>query len=144
MVINKFNRKHPSVIILLTFLMIMHLRNNWLKSNTYILIGQVKKKMFHRNFVMSQCLTLVSSEMGAGTRSGKISMLSTIPALDTSGQHVTFVNARAPMEIMVFDSKPVRPRILLRGYIYLSTTAQGFAVCMFLALISANLHPNPL
>lgn len=91
---------------------------------------------------MNQCFPLVSSEMDDGTRSGKTSMLSTIPALDTSGQHITSLNARMPMTIMVFGSKPVRPCILLRGY--LSTTTHGFAVCMLLALISANWHSNPL
>jgi len=49
-------------------------------------------------------------------------MLSTVVALGTSGQHATLLNARNPTEVLVFNSKPVRPCILLRDCDYLSTT----------------------
>ena len=68
------------------------------------------------------CISLVPSEMGSDTRGRRISTLSTVVALGASGQHAALLNARKPMEVLVFNSKPVSLCILLRDYSYLSTT----------------------
>ena len=67
-------------------------------------------------------ISLVPSEMVRDIRGRRIRALSTVVALGTSGQHTSLLNARKSMEVLVFNSKPVRLCILLRDYSYLSTT----------------------